>query len=301
MHYEAYERIDYGVPAGCTKDCPCRTTALTSPDNPHEIDICLDPSRLKSLKAKETRARRTNIREASASDIAEFVTATQFDELDGYASRGLALLAEAAIYNASMDARRQLAKALPHTHKAIADILTSAKYSMDAGSIRWKRLADLPPAMLINAMSQLAIHAELNSCLELCTDRRPETDFLLGRPARDPHRPNPTITSETCCQCDGDIAASEIEAAPLAISSMGITRWPSGALLMPGGHEDGEDDMYYCTICAPDIPICSKCGCSGDTACPEHLTTTRSFVSPTAPLCQACATTASDAAGTESQ
>ena len=165
---------------GCSASCECRGVAKDW--SGAVVEVCLKESKLQSLKNKQTREQRRDLREWFAlleRDFAGDLAASGVES--PLMRRACALMAWQFIRNTSMDARRKVAKEKP-VSETIRILLTTDKYSYasDTNAKNWNALAELPVLEQITLAMWVMAAYEIASQVEFQKDSVTEIDYVRG-------------------------------------------------------------------------------------------------------------------------
>lgn len=101
------EELRFGVPAGCTEDCPCRSLAVDRAYDTAKgayvdaglVQVCLDPQRFRQLKVAQEKAAKQARRETGRQRLAQLQR--QLAALETVGPRELAVVVAAALASIS--------------------------------------------------------------------------------------------------------------------------------------------------------------------------------------------------------
>ncbi|MBW3624179.1 MAG: ParB/RepB/Spo0J family partition protein [Armatimonadetes bacterium] len=269
LSWDAYEQLTGSRPEGCNGDCPCLAKGLCT--SGAVVDICLDPPRLRSLRARMTREEGKERKERFAAVREEIRAKLLYpdeatpESLLQTARQALALVAWQAIKTSRSAAKK--AAAADSGDEEIQKIFTMPlEFRQETF---WGTLANRMTLDGIIALGAetLLVH-EIEEALEYRKDTLPMADWFLGRVPPAGSKEVATSAPEHLCEvCE--------ERPPATDEGFCLTCIQQGMF-------DGNADQ--CDLCVGDLPA------SLGVPCPRRYTNSVGVVTAKGTiLCPDCA------------
>lgn len=269
LRYDEYSTLYSEVPAACTNACPCRVTAEDR--NGRACEICMDPKRLQSLKAAQTRVEQKE-RKKQLEGIVEEIKAAMPTEIE---PRILAMLVWPNVASSAVDVRRAVAKTVENA--GIKAILEKSYWSVSEQD--YDTLATLGAVGIQNLALELTLRAEMQQAYEQRSKTLPKVAKFLRRdvkllqepeaaPEPDEEEEEGDPSDERYCEVCEDAIAPHALGSPYTEEQRMFTtifHLESGVLVVARN----EYHFTFCPECAPAVQICRVCGCIDQDACED--------------------------------